>query len=364
MLLEAKMLKSSKNIKKFKFIIFIIPYHHIGGAERVHLNIIKSLRNKPFIFFPNLNKSDVCSEFGNAGHCFRLNSHKRKKATLLVLNFFSRFFELKVFGCNNLFFYDAVVLLKNKTYNIDLTHAFSYPDKGIETESLVAVPYLHKRIVINEKTFFDYKKLYFEAKIDKEYLSRFQTIQNGIKIVPFKKELIHKRFLNFTIGFVGRNSLEKRPRLFFDIAKLASVKAKVIGDNFNDFKNDFPNVVYFENCKIPELIKEQFSEISLLIVTSSREGFPLVIMEAMELGIPVISTAVGSIAEHLTNGKNGFITSLIKENDIINFVIDKINYIIDNEEVYLDLSLNARQHAIRHFDNKIFEQKYQKLFYE
>lgn len=347
---------------KFKLVIFIIPYHHIGGAERVHLNMIKALRHKPFVFFTNLSKKDKCTEFDDIAYCFRINSHKRRKASLFLLKALSKFLKFKVFGCNNIFFYKIVSILKNSTYNIDLTHAFSFPDKGLETESLFAIPYLHKRIVINEKTFFDYKKLYNDANIHEDYLSRFQIIQNGIKIEPFKKEWINKRFLNFTIGFVGRNSLEKRPRLFFEIANLAPVKAKVIGDNFNDFKNDFPNVVYFENCNIPELIREQFLEISLLIVTSSREGFPLVIMEAMELGIPVISTNVGSIAGHLANGQNGFITSLNKETEIINFAVDKVNYLLDNGKVYHDLSLNARQYASIHFDNKTFKQKYQELF--
>ena len=94
--------------------------------------------------------------------------------------------------------------------------------------------------------------------------------------------------------------------MFFDIVKKLDLKAKVIGDNFTSFKVDFPNVNYFENCNNQDTIRNQFSEISLLIVSSSREGFPLVIMEAMELGIPVIATDVGSISEHLSSYENGF----------------------------------------------------------
>jgi hypothetical protein len=89
---------------KFKLVIFIIPYHHIGGAERVHLNIIKALRHKPFVFFTNLSKKDKCTEFDDIAYCFRINSHKRRKASLFLLKALSKFLKFKVFGCNNIFF--------------------------------------------------------------------------------------------------------------------------------------------------------------------------------------------------------------------------------------------------------------------
>ena len=46
---------------------------------------------------------------------------------------------------------------------------------------------------------------------------------------------------------------------------------------------------------------------NVMILTSETEGFPRSILEAMALGIPVISTAVGGIPELITNGKNGFL---------------------------------------------------------
>ena len=41
-------------------IIFFFPYYHIGGAEKVHVDILKSVKsNKTFIFFVNNSESDA-----------------------------------------------------------------------------------------------------------------------------------------------------------------------------------------------------------------------------------------------------------------------------------------------------------------
>lgn len=351
------------DFKISRLVIFFIPHHHIGGAERVHLNIIKSLKYKPIVFFDYSNTNQISEEFRENAYCFVITSDKRRKFAICFIQIVSSFLPVVVFGCNSNLFYNIIFKLKNKVKSIDLTHAFSYPEKGVEISSLPYVSLLNKRVVINNKTFNDYKALYLANGIDQLLLSRFKIIPNGITIKNFDNNQIDSRFANFTIGFVGRNSPEKRPKLFFDIIKNVLVKAKVIGDNFDDFKNDFPDVIYFENCNIPELIREQFSEISLLVVTSSREGFPLVIMGAMELGIPVISTNVGSIEEHVIENKNGFLGS-VEEDEFLAFATENINKLIDDKELYVTLSLGAREHAVKNFDIENFNTQYRELFYE
>jgi glycosyltransferase involved in cell wall biosynthesis len=350
-------------MKKLKLIILMIPHHHIGGAERVHLNIIKTLKYKPIVFFGYSNSNKISTEFSNNAHCFLITSDKRKKVALLFLQIISYFTPVVLFGCNSCLFYNFVSKLKGKLKAVDLTHAFSFPEHGMEISSLPYVNFIDTRIVINYKTFNDYKALYQKNSIEESLLARFKIISNGIIIRDFDDSQIETRFSNFTIGFVGRNSAEKRPELFFEVVKQTKIKAKAIGDNFDNFKTDFPEVDYFENCNVPEIIRNQFSGISLLIVSSSREGFPLVIMEAMEMGIPVIATDVGSISEHVINGENGYL-SIVDEGTFLSLTMSKINTIIQDKELYRNLSLKAREHAEQNFDIEIFNKQYRELFYE
>lgn len=348
---------------KIKVIVFFIPYHHIGGAERVHLNIIKTLKYKPIVCFDYSNSDKISEEFSKNAHCFFITNAKRRKFAARFFQTISYFVPVVLFGCNSGLFYNFVSKLKGKIKAVDLTHAFSFPEHGIEISSLPYVHLLDKRIVINNKTFNDYKALYQKNAIEESLLNRFKVISNGIVIKDFDDRQIDSRFSNFTIGFVGRNSPEKRPELFFEVVKQTKIKAKAIGDNFDNFKIDFPEVHYFENCNDPELIRNQFSGISLLIVCSTREGFPLVIMEAMELGIPVIATDVGSIAEHVINFENGFLSAVDKE-EFLSFTIAKTKAIIGDKILYRNLALKAREHAINNFDIKIFNKQYLDLFYE
>ncbi|MFV8372622.1 glycosyltransferase family 4 protein [Flavobacterium sp. LB2P74] len=349
--------------KKYRLIVFFIPYHHIGGAERVHVNIIKALKKKPIVFFDYSNSDKISEEFSENAHCFLINSNKRRKFAIRFLQIISCFLPVILFGCNSGLFYVFVSKLKGKIKAVDLTHAFSSPEHGMEISSLPYVNMLDKRIVINNKTFNDYKVLYQKNAIEESLLDRFKIISNGIAIKDFDDCQIDSRFSNFTIGFVGRNSPEKRPELFFEVVQQTKIKALAIGDNFKNFKIDFPEVDYFENCNDLEIIRKQFSGISLLIVPSSREGFPLVIMEAMELGIPVIATDVGSIREHVNNDENGYLSAVDKE-VFLSFTIAKIKTIIEDKKLYRNLSLKAREHAEQNFDIKNFNKQYHELFYE
>ncbi|SHG11722.1 Glycosyltransferase involved in cell wall bisynthesis [Flavobacterium micromati] len=350
-------------LKKRKLFFFFIPHHHIGGAERVHLNIIKALPSKPIVFFDYSSSNQIGKDFEDSAYCFLITSAKRRMYAFKFIQFLGTIFHVTLFGCNSGLFYNFVSRLNGKCKTIDLTHAFSFPEKGIEMASLPHVNLLDKRIVINSKTFEDYKQLYCKNNVNQELLKRISIIPNGIEIKEFYQNKINSRWENFTIGYVGRNSPEKRPELFFEIVNQTQVKAKIIGDDFALFKKEFPDVIYFENCNNKELIREQFSEISLLVVTSSREGFPLVVMEAMELGIPVLATDVGSISEHLINYQNGFIGSIEKKS-FLNFASTIIFKLIKNKELYTNLSLNARDHAVVNFNINKFQSKYRELFYE
>jgi len=350
--------------KKIKLIVFFIPYHHIGGAERVHLEIIKSLKQKPIVIFDSSDGSVLLEEYQKNAYCFFVTNKKRKKLVTYLIQIVSYFLPTTLFGCNSVFFYQILSKINNSVTTIDLTHAFSFPEYGTEITSLKSIHLLDNRVVINNKTLEDYRLLYDKNNIDESYLNRFNIIPNGIQIGEFILESVLSRFNNFTIGFVGRNSKEKRPELFFElINSIGNTNVKVIGDNFINFKEKYNEVNYFEGCNNPKLIRKEFSEISVLIVSSSREGFPLVIMEAMELGIPVISTNVGSISEHVINDMNGYLAVDNTESEFIKFARNKILLLSSNKELYSRLSFNARDYAVKNFSLDSFKKKYRSLFY-
>jgi glycosyltransferase involved in cell wall biosynthesis len=57
-----------------------------------------------------------------------------------------------------------------------------------------------------------------------------------------------------------------------------------------------------------------------LILSSSEEGMPLVILEAMSLGKPIISTPAGGVVDLVKNGYNGFISKDLSKEALIESV--------------------------------------------
>lgn len=347
-------------------IFFVIPYFSIGGAEKVHLQIIKSINQykRVYVLFDFTDGSLISTDFRRNAKVFNITHSFKKRLCTLLLIIISRITRITLFGCNSSYFYVLLPQISKRSKRIDLTHAFSYPEKGIENFAIHYVKYIDKRIVINKKTLKDYEALYRYSGINSSYLDKFVIIPNGIEINSFNEIEIEKRHNNFQVGFVGRYSNEKRPELFIKIVSqdfVSIVSAKMIIDTFKLKKTDYSNIEIIEGINEPSQIRKEFSTISLLIIASIREGFPLVIMEAMELGIPIITTAVGSIEEHVRNGINGFITEKISDDDFLKFCVEKINLLQGNKEIYYKMSMAAREYAVSNFNIVNFQNAYRKL---
>lgn len=90
---------------------------------------------------------------------------------------------------------------------------------------------------------------------------------------------------------------------------------KVIWNHFGDgllldeIKREFSSGVFhghLENNKVKEYLKANAVN-SILVNTSTTEGIPVSMMEAMSFGIPCLGTNVGGVSEIIKDGINGFL---------------------------------------------------------
>ena len=82
-----------------------------------------------------------------------------------------------------------------------------------------------------------------------------------------------------------------------------------------------------------------------------NECFPLVILEAMEQGLPVISTNEGGIRDEVKDGKNGFI---VKPQDAI-ALADAIQRLLDDKDARLSMGAEGRRMFKERFIMECFE---------
>jgi glycosyltransferase involved in cell wall biosynthesis len=114
-------------------------------------------------------------------------------------------------------------------------------------------------------------------------------------------------------------------------------------------------IVKFCGKKEYKEVAEHMSQSAFLVLFSNYENLPCVIVEAFASGLPVLSTDVGGISEHLDDKKG----VLIKKGDET-ALLDKMNYMLDHYQDFDKLLL--RDYAITKFSYKNVGSEYYRIY--
>jgi glycosyltransferase involved in cell wall biosynthesis len=93
-------------------------------------------------------------------------------------------------------------------------------------------------------------------------------------------------------------------------------------------------------------IRKLYVATDIFVLPSLVEADPLVTIEAMASGKPLIGTKVGGIPRHIRDGWNGFLVDPADEKQLA----DRIKYLIDNPEERKRMGANSRRYAVEEFD--------------
>lgn len=163
--------------------------------------------------------------------------------------------------------------------------------------------------------------------------------------------------------FIGRLSNEKGIMTLIKAFKeFPTLNLRIAGDGI--MKDDILNYITKHDVHNIELlgflnttqIKEIQSKSDYLIIPSEwYENNPMVAIEALAMGIPIIGSDIGGIPELVSQEENGFLFNPTDLQDLIK-TIKKASTI--DEDTYQKLSFNAREFAEKNFDK---EEHYNKL---
>ena len=143
--------------------------------------------------------------------------------------------------------------------------------------------------------------------------------------------------------YVGRISKEKGVDIFCRAITDLNLKGIAVGDGSEKerLEKEYPNIE-FTGWKNSKEVKEYMKKSRCLIFPSLwYEGAPLTPLEAMSLGIPCIISDFCAGREYISNGKNGFIFSDLKDlkKKLTNILICKKND-IQIDDLYRSNYLN------------------------
>lgn len=225
----------------------------------------------------------------------------------------------------------------------------------LHSDKVVAVSEYVKKALISE-TFVDER--------------RVQVIHNGVDGKLFENEKEDRDVGGVVdLYFIGRVEKSKGILTILDVVKNIgkNVVLHVVGDGpclkeaqEKVAKHGIQEKVIFHG-KMPhyEFIEKVQPDI-FVFPTQRVEGFPMVIVESMFAGIPVVAFDWGGVSDAIEDGKTGF---LIKAGDNKDFE-EKLVKLIDDPSLRKELGRSSKERAEKEFTIDRMINTYEKVFNE
>jgi glycosyltransferase involved in cell wall biosynthesis len=130
----------------------------------------------------------------------------------------------------------------------------------------------------------------------------------------------------------------------------------------NEFASDAgKNIYYLPLIKEQKLLAEYYSACDLFLYPSIADNFPLVVLEAMACGLPVVSFDTGGIKEAVIHKENGFIARYKDYGQLL----EGVNYIIQlSNDKKNQIAGACRDRVIKNFTSKDMVNNYFNLYKE
>ncbi|MFC4739724.1 glycosyltransferase family 4 protein [Flavobacterium ponti] len=271
-------------------------------------------------------------------------------------------------------------LMSNLIYRFNVKLVFSKKGVGVSGSILSKLKYNSKRldsIICVSKMVQDS----FGQTLNKMTLSKTVVINDSVSlnILNESSKISIRKLYNipnekFIVGNIANHTNAKD--LFTLIDVLAELKHNLKRDDIvfiqvGEFskktdtlkqyaieKKVFKDIVFMDKIKNASSLNSQFD---CFLLTSQREGGPTSLLEAMLIGVPVVSTKVGVVSDIIIDGENGFISEIKDSKSLA----EKTVQLLDNRDLQNKFSEKGKAIMREQFTAKYIAQKtleeYQKL---
>lgn len=362
-------------------LLFIMPWLEVGGADKVNLDLLSHLdRGKYEITIVTTLKSDNpwYEKFNDVtkdifilpNYSINLDDY----FTFITRLIESRSIQLIQIS-NSMEGYELLPRIKQD---------FSIPVVALVHNYVPEDPWDYARVSAEYDAHIDkYVAITNSLKstmVDIIKLSddKITIIENGVNTEVFYEDSNQQKIrIEFDIGrdkqivtFIGRMRFEKEPlkyvRIAEHLARLDSEKLCVFlmvgdGDMFEDVQKQVRKSSYEDRFILAgarDDIADILRETSIVISPSQREGLPVVGLEAMATGIPVVASKVIGWIDLITDGENGFLIDFTDEKAFAEVAYN----LVQDKDLYRKISITARNTIEKQYALRKFASKYEDLF--
>ena len=237
-------------------------------------------------------------------------------------------------------------------YKICTEH--NYPSNLYKLKLLTGISRFNKLVVVNEEI----KKIY-----EKNFKDKVISISNVIEDIPLEKSKLK------TNNLIAIGRLEKE-KGYLDLIEVIGLVTKQIPDitlyligNGKEYKKitkkinklDLNKNIIMTGYLNKKDISLYILNSSLMVMTSFKESFGIVLLEAMSYGVPVISFE-NSGSKELINGKNGLIIKNRNKKRMSKEIINLLN----NKKDLKEYSKEGSK-VLKKYDKEIIKKEWLKF---
>ncbi len=347
--------------------LYLFPYLNRGGAEQVHLDVLAcEEEHRPLVMITGFStdrgnaarfaaRADVVELPRLLNHPFtrgpaqrRIAAHLNSKPRPLL------------FSSLTTTFYDLLPLLVPRVRAVWLQHAFLFqPDGNVQHRAWLR--HFHRVnafAFISREALNEFSSFLFAHNIPRSAFSKLHYLPNAVH--HFGSVRPHG---SIGVLFVGRNSPEKRLHIF--LAMAARMQAQwpgvfrftVVGNVEDRVSGD---ATFLGAVDVPVAMERIYADHDILALTSSREGFPMVVMEAMAQGMAIMSTPVGDVPNRL-NSECAYITPKVDEGECLEAMCAWLQAIAQDPDRLERMRRSALALAMKEYRMEDFRRRYQAL---
>lgn len=292
-------------------------------------------READTIFFDNIvaNSSDECDIFhGWATFSLKTSKFHKEKGSKVILDR----------ACPHILFQESLL-----TEEAELTNTVYQPVSNRFLDRCLEEYELADKIIVPS---YYSASSFINQGFRKE---KIQTIKLHANFIPKGKKVWSSKKSKFVLGTIGGNPLRKG--LIYLVEAWQNLKLKnatlLIKTSETELKKNtelYKKILKDDTINIVSYIKniENFYlDCDLFCLPSIDDGFGLVVLEAMSVGIPVITTKNVGASEFIKHNVNGF----VGEKRDVSFIEDKIFKFYSN----LDLLKNFSDQAFSSYNEYV-----------
>jgi L-malate glycosyltransferase len=265
------------------------------------------------------------------------------------------------------FYKDFVIVILLKIFGCKIV--YHYHNKGISERQNNWFLNFMKRIqfknanviLISSLLYYDVAKFFHEEKI--HYCANGIPEISGINLDVINSNRAAKEIPD--ILYFSNMMVEKGVFTLLEACKMLysrgiSFNMIFIGDwvdikesEFNDYikLNNLQDNIFYGGKKYGEEKYAYFENSDIFVLPTHNDVFPLSILEAMQFGLPIISSKEGGIPDMVFENENGY---LVNKKNVIELA-DKIQYLIQNPDARIRMGVASRKKFQEQFKINVFE---------